>query len=370
MWLKTGDTALAELCRTIGAAKKTIRLEMYIYSEGTPGQPVLMALTAAAARGVSVKVLIDGLGSAELPDRFFDPLKAAGGDVRVFSPISLRRLRPVRNHRKLLVTDESTAILGGFNIAHEYLGDGVNSGWRDIGILLTGSIAAELAKSFDAMWERASSEPLRFARLRLRTHDLHHCEDSRFQVLPSGPGRGHNAFNVAFRRDLETARDVRIVVAYFLPGLRLRRLFRKVVRRGGHVRIVVPGRSDVAISRQAGRFLYGGLLRAGVEIHEYAPQVLHAKLYLVDNVVYVGSSNLDPRSLHINYELMVRISDPDTVVEARDWFQEVESHSTVIDSKTWKRSRTWLEKVRERWSHFLLARLDPYVTRWLAEDPR
>jgi cardiolipin synthase len=368
-WLMTGDEALAELCHTIGSARKNVRLEMYIYSDGNPGTQVLESLVSAARRGISVQVLIDGLGSAELPGRFFDPLLAARGEVRTFNPLSLRRL-PVRNHRKLLVVDTSTAITGGFNIAPEYLGDGITSGWRDIGIVLNGCIVAELAKSFDAMWERAASAPLRFARIRPRTQDLHLCDDSRYLVLPSGPGRGRNSFYVALRHDIETASDIRMAVAYFLPALRLRRTFRKVVRRGGRVRIVVPGRSDVAISRQAGRFLYGGLLRAGVEIREYSPQVLHAKLYLVDDVVYVGSSNLDSRSLHINYELMVRVSDPEIVADARKWFDDVDEHSVAVDPKAWGRSRNWIDKLRERWSYLLLARLDPYLTRWLAEDPR
>ena len=136
------------------------------------------------------------------------------------------------------------------------------------------------------------------------------------------------------------------------------------------MRILVPGKSDVAISLRAGRFLYGRMLRSGVEIREYTPQVLHAKLYRVDDSVFVGSSNLDTRSLHINHELMVRIQHPQAAADTAAWFDATEAMAAPVDVKTWSRSRSWWERVRERWSFLVLSRIDPYVTRWLADDPR
>lgn len=271
-WLKTGDEAFSALIAAIEGARKSVCLETYVYAVGNPGEAVRSALIRAAQRGVFVRVLIDGLGSSSLDAEFFDLLRAPGGEVRVFNPLTLRRL-PVRSHRKLLVVDRTLAITGGFNVAPEYLGDGIHSGWRDIGIRLTGPVVETLDDSFEAMWERADQRPLRFPRLRRRNPvDSRSSATDGIRVLPSGPGRGRNAFLAEFLNCLEEARDVRIAVAYFLPGLALRAALRRVAARGGRVRILVPGKSDVAISLRAGRFLYGRMLRSGVEIREYTPR--------------------------------------------------------------------------------------------------
>ena len=368
-WLKTGDEAFSALIAAIEGARNSVSLETYIFADGNPGEAVRDALIRASRRGVSVRVMIDGLGSSSLDEGFFDPVRAPGGEVRIFNPLTLRRL-PVRNHRKLLVVDQTLAITGGFNVAPEYLGDGIRAGWRDIGIRLTGPVVETLADTFEAMWERAEQRQPRFVRLRRRRpEDSLSARSDGIRVLPSGPGRGRNAFLAEFLECLEEARDVRIAVAYFLPGLALRAALRRVAARGGRVRILVPGKSDVSISLRAGRFLYGRMLRSGVEIREYAPQVLHAKLYRVDDSVFVGSSNLDTRSLHINHELMVRIQHPEAAAETAAWFDGAESMAQPIDAATWTRSRSWWEKFRERWSFLVLSRINPYVTRWLGGSP-
>src|SRR5437867_13390001 len=111
---------------------------------------------------------------------------------------------------------------------------------------------------------------------------------------------------MALRRDLAEARTVQIVAAYFLPPRRLRRALMNVARRGGRVQLVLPGNSDVPLIRLAAHSLYQRLLRAGVEIYEYQPQIPHTTLAIVDAVVYAGSSNLDTRSLNITYERLLR----------------------------------------------------------------
>ena len=225
----------------------------------------------------------------------------------MFNPIALRRLT-IRNHRKLLVCDERVAFIGGFNISPEYEGDGVNDGWCDVGLKIEGPLAAELASSFDDMFERAEFRHKRFMRWRK-------FNAKKTVVLPperilfSGPGRGRSPFKQSLRRDLAAAKDVRIIVAYFLPTWRLRRDLLRVARRGGRVQLILAGKSDVPLAMLAARSLYRRFLARNVEIYEYQPQILHAKLIIVDGAVYTGSSNLDTRSLRINYELMIRFDD-------------------------------------------------------------
>lgn len=369
-WLQTGRQFVRALLGAIHRARRSLRLEFYIFAPDETGRAVRDALVAAARRKLEVRVLVDALGSKELPAGFWQPLLDAGGTVRRFNPLKLDGLF-VRDHRKIVVVDEELVGLGGFNVADEYGGDGLTTGWADLGIgFRSGAAAQFLAREFDRMFSVAERPQHWFARLRRGQRPPAHEPVPGLQVLLSGPGRSPSAFQAALRKDLHAAREVALVSAYFLPTFRQRKLLREAARRGGGVRIIVPGKSDVALSQNAARHLYPPLLRAGVEIYEYEPQILHAKLMVVDGAAYVGSSNLDTRSLHINYEVMLRLTDPTVVNGAREIFERLLSRSQRVDPALWRRSRTWLEKIRGAVSFWLLARADPYVTRWLLQQPR
>jgi cardiolipin synthase A/B len=346
----------------IEAAKERIRLETYIYAGDELGQRFLDAFVRAGRRGVKVSVLLDAFGSQSLAAGFWDPLLTAGGEVRWFNPVLLHRLG-FRDHRKLLACDTREAFVGGFNISVKYQGDGVKSGWRDLGLRVCGPLTVPLTEAFDEMFERADLKHKPFTRLR-KTAAKRRVAAHQAELLLSAPGRGGNPFLRAMRQDLAKARNVRIIAAYFLPTRRIRRDLARVVRRGGRVQLILAGKSDVYLSQLAGRSLYRRLLRAGVEIYEYQPQILHAKLVLIDDVVYAGSSNLDPRSLHINYELMLRFPDDELAGSAGACFEECLTHCERIELEAWRKSRSWWRRFKQRWAYFILARIDPYVARW------
>ncbi len=154
-----------------------------------------------------------------------------------------------------------------------------------------------------------------------------------------------------------------MVSAYFLPTWRLRQELRRAARRGAKVQLLLSSKTDVPLMLLASRRLYRSFLRPGVEIYEYQPQILHAKLFVIDDVVYVGSANLDTRSLGINYELLVRIADPKLAAEARAIFEADLKHCRKIERRTWRKSRSFWYRLKERWAYFILARLDPLVAR-------
>jgi cardiolipin synthase len=349
------------MLQAIDAAKKSICLEIYIFQDSPPGIRFREALVRARRRGLEVRVLVDAVGSYFLPGKFWDPLRNAGGEIRRFNPVTLNRLI-IRNHRKLLVCDERVAFIGGFNIASEYEGDGIKSGWCDLGLKLEGKIAARLKISFDEMFARAEFRHKHFARLR-KTSAKKIIVLPKEQLLFSGPGRGFNPFRHALHADLQRAKNVQIIAAYFLPTWRLRRDLLRVARRGGKVRLILPAKSDVQLSLLAARSLYRRLLKGGVEIHEYQPQILHAKLIVMDDVVYVGSSNLDPRSFHINYELMVRFENKKIAQEAREIFLKKLGHCHQVTSEEWRNSGTFWRGLKQHWAYFLLHRFDPYLAR-------
>jgi cardiolipin synthase len=176
------------------------------------------------------------------------------------------------------------------------------------------------------------------------------------------PGFGRNPLRDALRRDLATAQDVAITTAYFLPAHRLRARLAQVVARGARVRVLLAGKSDVRLMQLASRSLYRRLLNKGIEIWEYQPQVLHAKSIIVDDIVYVGSSNLDPRRLRINFEIMLRIHDAALASTARQQFEaDVTQRAVPVTRDTLRHGRSWWERLQQRVAYWLFARLDSEV---------
>ena len=164
-WLCTGDEVFPAMLAAIDAAKKSVCLEIYVFTDSPVGIRFRDALVRGCKRGVNVRVLVDAVGSYFLPIHFLDSLRSAGGEVRQFNPVTLKRLI-IRNHRKLLVCDGRVAFVGGFNIATEYEGDGVKSGWCDVGMKIEGALVAQLESSFDEMFGRADFRHKRFMPLR------------------------------------------------------------------------------------------------------------------------------------------------------------------------------------------------------------
>jgi cardiolipin synthase len=360
-WLRAGDQIFPAMLAAIDAAAQSVRLEIYIFEECPLGREFRDALMRACGRGVRVYVLVDSMGSLLLLDDFWEPLRSAGGEVRWFNPITLKRAT-IRNHRKLLVCDEQVAFVGGFNVSPEYEGDGIEDGWCDVGLKIEGPMATRLAMSFEDMFARADFRHRHFTRWREFSAKQAVTLMSE-RILFSGPGRGQSPIKRALRKDLAGAKNVQLMVAYFLPSWRLLRDLMRVVRRGGRVQLILAGQTDVQLSKLAAQSLYRRLLRAGVEIYEYQPQILHAKLFIMDDAVYTGSSNLDTRSLQINYELMIRLAGVEVVPQAREIFADTLRHCRRITREEWRRSRTFWQSMKQRWAYFLLDRIDPYVAR-------
>jgi len=153
-WLCNGHEIFPAMLAAIATAERSVCLETYIYSADSLGERFRESLVRARERGARVQVLYDALGSMSLPASFWDPLRKAGGEVRQFNPLVLNRFG-VRDHRKMLICDECIAFIGGFNVAIEYDGDGITTGWRDLGLKIEGSLARELKHAFEEMFERA-----------------------------------------------------------------------------------------------------------------------------------------------------------------------------------------------------------------------
>lgn len=357
--LRNGSSAYARMLALIDGARHSVDLETYIYRADVVGDRFRLALTAAAIRGVRVRVLVDAFGSAALPDDYFAPIEDAGGAVRRFNP--RRLLRPsFRNHRKLLRCD-AAAVVGGLNVGAEYDGDGVGQGWRDLALEIHGPIVTDLAGSFDRMWTlapfgRRAVRAFWNARVRRPSETTVDAP----QVLFAGAGWPTHELRRRLIRDIRAARHCSAWVAYFLPSRRLGRALRQTARTG-EVRLLTGRRTDVPIARWASERYFGRFLRARAAIYEYEPQIVHAKAVVADDVVYLGSANLDVRSLHINFELLLRLPDATLAAALREEFTGDLRHSQALTREEWTRSRKWWHPLRSWAAHFVLARLDPYV---------
>lgn len=343
----------------IDRAQRSVALETYIFADDPTGHRFLDALIAAARRGVQVRLLVDDYGSLERPVDFFQPLIAAGGAVNIFNPLRFHRFG-VRDHRKLLVCDSTISFTGGANLADEYDGDGFTRGWFDtVTRCEDPALAAALTAEFDRLFVNADFATARRRKLRLFRPLRHRGGETK--VLAVKPGRGTGSFQRALQSTLANARSADFITPYFLPGRRLQRLLFAIVKRGGRVRLILPAKSDVPLARRAGLIFYARLLRAGVELYEFQPQVLHAKLYRVDGHVFAGSSNLDVRSFKLNYELMLRFTDPASEAMMQEIFERALQHSRRVSLQEFRRQQNFWERWKNRWAHFLLARIDPFI---------
>ena len=360
-WLRHGREAIEAMLESIRHARHSVRLETFIYHPDATGDAFRAALLAAQQRGVRVRVLCDAFGSISLPKSYWQEFVAAGGEFRWFNPLHIHRIL-YRDHRKILVVDDALAFVGGLNIGLEYSGDGVTSGWRDLGLQIEGALARELADAFNDLFARADGRHRRFQRIRRKGTD-EVIAALQWKLFLTSPGRGHRALKQSLVHDLAGARRIQIISAYFLPGLKLLRALKRAAKRGAQVQLILAGKSDVRLMQIATRSLYPSLLRAGVEIYEYEPQILHAKMVIVDDAVYAGSANLDARSLGINYEVMLRLPNAALAADAREMFAADLRHSRRLDRPRLRRAQTWWEKFVLRWAMFLFARLDPYLAR-------
>src|SRR2546426_8554400 len=157
-WLRTGDDTFAAMLPAIDTARTSIEFESYIYTPGPIGERFRAALMRASRRGVRVQVLIDSFGSITLSDSFWEPLRKAGGEMRWFNRLTLRRFN-IRNHRKLLICDQTLAFIGGFNVAPPREGGGGPRGRRDPGPGINRPVAPGVSASFGEMFARRALKP-------------------------------------------------------------------------------------------------------------------------------------------------------------------------------------------------------------------
>jgi cardiolipin synthase len=360
--IESGEDRLSTLLELIASAEKCIKMLMYMFNADRVGEQVRDALVAAATRGIEVQLLVDGFGSA-VPKDYFDELNRAGGEECVFNPSYGRRYL-LRNHQKLIVIDDQVAIIGGANIDETYLTDRGSKHWRDLWLRIDGPEVSAPSHYFDTLfrWSSSPHRPsLQYARRRL-------AEFTEWRGLLqwkfSGPLSMRNSWWRSIGRDIKKGSQLDMIFAYFAPpGAMVRRIGR--LGRRGRARIITAAKSDNNATIAAARHSYSRLLRRHVEMYEYQPAKLHTKLAIVDDVVYLGSSNFDYRSLYINMEIMLRIKDAGFASSMRGYFERELADSRWITPELHKRRANPWRRIKWALSHFLVNVMDYTVTRRL-----
>lgn len=350
------------LIALIDEAQSELKLYYYIFANDESGTLVLEHLVSAARRGVDVTLMVDAFGSSFSGSGFFAPLIDAGGRIGWFgSSWSTRYL--IRNHQKIAIADGHSAVIGGFNVSDAYFGLPEEDCWHDMGLRIDGPEAEIILRWYDRLWEWVSAPRQSFRALRALVRGWH-AGNARFRWLVGGPTYSLSPWARTVRSDLEKARRVDMVAAYFSPGNRMLARLRRVAQRGV-ARIILAARSDNAATVAAARLLYGPLLRRGAEIYEYQPCRLHMKLIVIDDAVYIGSANFDMRSLYINLEIMLRIEDGQFADHVRHFIDRRVADSEHITEQRHKERKTPFRLIKGWISYLLVGVLDYKITRRL-----
>lgn len=359
--IEGGEARLALLLELIAGAEASIRMLMYMFNADSAGLAVRDALAAAAARGVEVRLLVDGFGSDARPD-FFSVFDEVGAEHCVFNP-SYGRGYLLRNHQKLVIIDDRVAIIGGSNIDDSYMSDLGDNHWRDLWLRIEGPEVAMPSRYFDLIFRWSKRKRRALKNLRRQIAEFSEWRGA-LQWKFSGPLSMRNSWWRSIGQDIRRGHRLDMIFAYFAPpGAMLRRIGR--LGRAGRVRIITPARSDNDATIAAARHSYSRLLRRHVEMYEYQPAKLHTKLAIVDDVVHIGSSNFDYRSLYINMEVMLRIKDEGFAEAMRSYFDgEIAQSKWITPALHKRRSSPW-RRIKWAISHFLVNVMDYTVTRRL-----
>ena len=316
--LESGREYFPALLAEINSAQREIFLETYIFAADPVGEAVATALAAAASRGVSVQLLVDGFGGRNFADDFLPRLVAAGVYAMLYRPelarFNFRRNRLRRLHRKLAVIDARVGYVGGINVLDDFHGRHLAAPRQDYAVRVEGPVVADMHARARRLWRLVTWSRLGLSRredawLRPRADPV---GEQRAEFLTRDNLRRRRAIEAAYLHAIHRAKkEVLIANAYFMPGVRFRHALVDAARRGARVVLLMQGHSDHPVYQLAARALYRYFLENGVEVHEYHATELHAKVAVVDGQwATVGSSNIDPFSLLLAREANLVVHDP------------------------------------------------------------
>ena len=318
-----GEQAFRTIIDLIHNAERTIYIATFILGKDETGRAIVRALAEKASQGVKVFLLLDALGSVRISRKFLSQLTAAGGEVAFFMPMihwPFRGRANLRNHRKLIVCDHTTAVIGGMNLASEYMGPrSTMDHWQDLSLLIQGPVVDHATDIFRSDWSFAANTELECKSTAKPA--LESKPDGLAQLIASGPDVRYDSLRNAILTSVFKAKHrIWIVTPYFIPDEFLLEALCIAGRRGVDVSITIPERSNHRLADLAREGYLSRIQEVGAGVWLYEPRMLHAKAILVDNTLaIVGSANMDMRSLLLNYEVALCIYDTQLINLLENW---------------------------------------------------
>jgi cardiolipin synthase len=348
-FLLNGEEIFPAMLAAIRGAQKTIAYAQYFYEDGPVAREMAEALVERCRAGVRAHILLDGFGTLFMPPEYRQTMEEAGCEVVTFRPLNplnpfaLRKANN-RNHRRILVIDGRVGFTGGSGVSAKWMGDGRTKGhWRETDVRVEGPVVQSLQGAFAENWLEATGVVLGGEDYFPRAAEPRGSVLA--QVVRSSPAGGSSAMYTMLLLAISSAqRSILITNPYFLPDERMVETLMETAQRGVRVVLLLPGPIDASLLREASRLEFGRLLRAGVEIHEYQPALLHAKTMVIDGAwATIGSANLDNRSLALNDELNLVLYDREVASRLEQIFHEDLAYSRRVErSPAWRRSMDWL----------------------------
>lgn len=338
-----GEYALERLNKLIENARERIDLCLFMLHTDTVGACIIRALIRSARRGISTRILLDGVGSMGFSTQWTAQLRKEGIQIAWFIPVFHRPLKGrtnLRNHRKLLIVDSRYAWCGGRNISQEYFDK-----WIDLSCDLSGPHVTTLQYIFDCDWNFATDTPppdsIMYPPPNTSKNDGELC------VIPSGPDiSGDPLHAILITACFEANSDITLITPYFVPDETLLVALRLACERGVQVKILVPNNSNHKLADLARNRYLRTLMDSGAKVFVYTGGMLHAKLYVIDEMyAFMGSANLDIRSLYLNFEIMLLYTSREDIQSLRNWARALEAELEPYTMKQTKLFQRLLEGV-------------------------
>jgi len=338
--LNNGDEFYPVMLEAVRKAKRSITIEAYIYWDGEIGLQFAKELAHRARSGVSVKILLDAVGSATIGNRILTELESGGCQVAWFNPprwFSMDWLNH-RTHRKSLIVDGNVGFTGGAGIADVWTGDAQDPfHWRDIQVRIEGPGVMPLQNGFAENWQVTTGE---FVNGSAFFPEPVSAGDVPAQTIMSVPSSGASDARTLYYLSIVCAKkSIDIANPYFVPDPMALELFGEAAHRGVRIRVIVAGtHNDAWLARHNTMQLFGALIDAGIEVYEYNRTMLHQKTMIVDGVWgTIGTTNFDDRSFTLNDETNLSFLDPPLVAEMKRAFQKDLSISERVTKEKWRR---------------------------------
>jgi cardiolipin synthase A/B len=345
----SGEDYFKRLLDIISNAHTQIHLQTYIFEEDETGQEIANALIKSANRNIQIYILLDAYGSSKLSNSFLENLKTNGITIRFFSPLFSKNNFYIgrRVHHKIVVADSKIALIGGINISNKYRGTKTEIPWLDFAVQFENK---HIAQSITELCEN-----IYWKKNRTQKKDTLLDLDKEILILQNDWLKQKNEIYNGYRSTFFKAKkEIIIVGSYFLPSKRLRNILKIAAKKNVKVKIILSSLSDLPVVMWATKFLYGSLLKQGIELYEWEKSVLHGKLTVVDNqLALIGSFNLNHLSSYGSIEMNVAINSENFGKKTSKYLYEIIENCDKITLETFEKGNGIYKRFRNFIAYYI-----------------